>query len=284
MIVLFQKHNFIVKGTQGHLEGTDLLELAVSFFTLTMIFPSVQKNDHPAPDDVEIVCVEINLRKQKWLITGIYRPPSMNTTYFFDHLSRIADFYSSKYDRMVFMGDFNAEPAVECVQTFCDSYTLYNLVMEKTCFKGPPKCYDLILTNSKYSFLNTKALTTGFSDFHKMTVSMMKTEFVKSDPLQIRYRNYKNFEPTLFNSELKSTLDANINSNSEFNVFHEILSTLLDKHAPIKKKQIRANNSQFMTKPLRKMMMNRSKCKNAYYNNKNAENWEKYRILRNKCI
>ena len=37
--------------------------------------PSVQKNDHPAPNDVEIVCVEINLRKQKWLITGIYRPP-----------------------------------------------------------------------------------------------------------------------------------------------------------------------------------------------------------------
>ena len=116
-----------------------------------------------------------------------------------------------------------------------------------------------------------------------MTVSMMKTEFVKSDPLQIRYRNYKHFEPTLFNSELKATLDANTNSTREFNVFHEILNKLLDKHAPIKKKQLRANNSQFMTKPLRKMMMNRSKCKNAYYNNKNAENWEKYRILRNKC-
>ena len=72
--------------------------------------PSIQKNDHSIPNDIEIICVEINLRKQKWLIIGIYRPPSMNPTYFFDHLSRITDFYSNKYDRMVFMGDFNAEP------------------------------------------------------------------------------------------------------------------------------------------------------------------------------
>ena len=72
--------------------------------------PSLGKNDNSTPSDIENICVEVNLRKQKWLIIGIYRPPSMNTTYFFNHLSRITDFYSSKYDRIVLMGDFNAEP------------------------------------------------------------------------------------------------------------------------------------------------------------------------------
>ena len=39
-----------------------------------------------------------------------------------------------------------------------------------------------------------------------------------------------------------------------------------------------------MTKQLRKMIMNRSRCKNAYFKNKTLENWEKYRKLRNECV
>ena len=39
-----------------------------------------------------------------------------------------------------------------------------------------------------------------------------------------------------------------------------------------------------MTKSLRKMIMNRSRCKNALYKNRTAENWEKYRKFRNDCV
>ena len=39
-----------------------------------------------------------------------------------------------------------------------------------------------------------------------------------------------------------------------------------------------------MTKSLRKMRMNRYRCKNTYFKNKTAENWEKYRKLRNECV
>ena len=39
-----------------------------------------------------------------------------------------------------------------------------------------------------------------------------------------------------------------------------------------------------MTKQLRKIIMNRSRCKNTYFKNKTVENWEKYRKLRNECV
>ena len=108
--------------------------------------PSRILNAHIIPNDVEIMCVEMNLRKQKWILLGIYRPPSMNEKYFYDHLSRVVDYYTKTYDRIVIMGDFNSEPTDEHVQTFRNSYNLHNLVKENTCYKGPPKCYDLILT------------------------------------------------------------------------------------------------------------------------------------------
>ena len=44
--------------------------------------PSNLINKHNLPEDIEIICVEINLRKQKWLIIGIYNPPKMKNTYF----------------------------------------------------------------------------------------------------------------------------------------------------------------------------------------------------------
>ena len=36
--------------------------------------PSRELTEHTLPDDVEIMCVEINLKKQKWVLMGIYRP------------------------------------------------------------------------------------------------------------------------------------------------------------------------------------------------------------------
>ena len=246
--------------------------------------PSRELNEHTLSDDIEIMCVEINLKKQKWVLISIYRPPNMNERYFLDHLSRVIDCYSKKYDRFVIMGDFNSEPSDEPIETFLSCYNLHNLVKEKTCFKGSPKCYDLILTNFKYNFQNTSTITTGFSDFHKMTVTVLKTEFVKADPIQVNYRNYKNYNHLDFSNELKNKLNNDGTFNDNYNKFQNIISGVLDKHAPLKKKYLRANNSPFMTKQLRKMIMNRSRCKNAYFKNKTVENWGKYRTLRNECV
>ena len=92
-----------------------------------------------------------------------------------------------------------------------------------------------MLTNCKHNFQNTAALTTGFSDFHKMTPTILKTEYVKADPIQINYRNYKNFCPTLFKTDLRSSLMENELSNRNFDTFQNTLYDILNKHAPLQK-------------------------------------------------
>ena len=62
------------------------------------------------------------------------------------------------------------------------------------------------------------------------------------------------------------------------------LMKVLDQHAPIKKKYIRANDGKFMTKELRKAIMHRSKLKNKYNKNRTDDNWKKYKQQRNKCV
>ena len=95
--------------------------------------------------------------------------------------SKNTDLYLTKYDQLLFLGDFNAGVEDSSVKTFCSSYNLTSRINRSTCFKNPeqPSCVDLILTNYPRSFLqNCCAIETGLSDFHKLVVTVMKTTYI----------------------------------------------------------------------------------------------------------
>ena len=72
------------------------------------------------------------------------------------------------------------------IYEFCSLYNLKNLVHDPTCYKNyiNPTCIDLMLTNWMTYFQNTRTIETGLSDFHKMTVTVMKTSF-KEHPAKV---------------------------------------------------------------------------------------------------
>ena len=51
--------------------------------------------------DIQVIRFELNLRKEKWMLMCIHRPPSQNKQYFLDKLSEIIDLYSSIYDNCI---------------------------------------------------------------------------------------------------------------------------------------------------------------------------------------
>ena len=87
-------------------------------------------------------------------------------------------------------------------------YDLENLIREPTCFKNAsnPSSIDVMLTNRKNSFTNSTTIETGFSDHHKMTVTVLKTYLKKKKHIQINYRSYKYFTESEFRSDLQENL------------------------------------------------------------------------------
>ena len=59
---------------------------------------------------------------------------------------------------------------------------------------------------------------------------------------------------------------------------------ILNKHAPLKMKYVRANDQPFVTKELRKEQMKRSRLRNLYLKNRTETNALAYRRQRNKCV
>ena len=104
-----------------------------------------------------------------------------------DPIRRILHLYSSEYKYVILPGDLNVETKEPCIRSFLELYGLRNLISEPTCYKNPenPSSINLIVRNSSSRFQNSCAIETGQSDFHKMTITVMKTTFqTKTDLLQ----------------------------------------------------------------------------------------------------
>ena len=238
------------------------------------------------PSDIECLLIEVKLHKKKYILVAGYCPHKEMTPYFLSHVGKALDKLLSDYDNIIVIGDLNSSKDEPCMKDFCDTYNLENLIKEATCYKNAenPSSIDVILTNRKNSFQNSKALETGLSDHHKMVVSVLKTYFKKRDPIKISYRSYKNFVAADFRNELANSLHYYNKGNMTYHEFHEIFIKILDSHAPKRTKLVRGNEQPFMNKTLSKAFMHRSKLKNLFNNNPTNLNKENYRKQRNYCV
>ena len=113
--------------------------------------------------DIEILTIEITIRKNKILLAGIYKPLNLSETDFTTNLETIISKLSNKYEKLILMGDFNVTTTNPILSQFLDIFALSPLNIDPTCFKNSknPSCIDLLFTNFKPNFMKTK-LETGY--------------------------------------------------------------------------------------------------------------------------
>ena len=281
----FPSGQFVIKGygkpirldrNRGHGGGV--------LFFIHDDLPCRELKSHKLPGNVEGIFIEISLGKTKWLILGGYNPHKDTISYFLSHISKELDKLLPSYENILLMGDFNSCMSENAMQEFCEMYSLENLIKGPTCYKNAlnPSSIDLMLTNKKLSFQNSMTLETGLSDHHKMTISVLKKHFKKQDPITMNYRNFKSMDEQRFRTDLIQRLKQF--ESLDIDNFKELVISVLDNHAPLKKKVLRGNNAPFMNKTLSKEFMHRSKLKNQYHKNPTESNKEAYKKQRNFCV
>ena len=77
----------------------------------------------------------------------------------------------------------------------------------------------------------------------------------------IFYRNYKKFDNLIFKEALNRELMKHDLNNIDYEDFHEIVLSILNAHAPLKKKHLRANHATFVAREFRKAVMKRARLK-----------------------
>ena len=110
------------------------------------IFSNVLGTDK---EPIESLYVELNLQNEKYLMKCSY---NLHKTMIKNHLATLSNFldlHSSKYKKMLILGDFNVGIDESHMNFFWKTYNLTNLIKQRTCYKNPDNatCIDLILTN-----------------------------------------------------------------------------------------------------------------------------------------
>ena len=84
------------------------------------------------------------------------------------------------------MGDLNVEGHNGFLKEFCNLYNLKNVIKVRTRFKNLdfPTSIDVMLIISYRSFHNSCAIEMGWSDFHKMIVTVVKSYYQKKKNLK----------------------------------------------------------------------------------------------------
>ena len=83
------------------------------------------------------------------------------------------------------------------------------------------------------------------------------------------------------NSIIQLTSERN---NLEFDQFKTALDKAIQRHAPIKKRYVQANQAPFINKKINKEIMKRSRLRNKFLNTKSDNDRKAYNKQRNLCV
>ena len=144
---------------------------------------------------IESFYIEINLRNEKWLISCSYNPNKTMVCNHLDALSTYLDLHSTTFEKVLILGDINVGIEEQLTKAFCDKYNLASLIKQPKCYKNlnNPTCIDWILSNTPRSFQSTCLIETRLSNFHLMTLTVMKKSFRKELSKEVFVNNDEGF-------------------------------------------------------------------------------------------
>ena len=85
--------------------------------------------------NIESICLELNLRKRKWLIIGIYKPPSHTEETFIKSLFSCLTNAAKEFENIVLLGDFNMTAENTKMEQLLNTFSLESLITLPTCLK-----------------------------------------------------------------------------------------------------------------------------------------------------
>ena len=142
----------------------------------------------------------------------------------------------------------------------------------------------MLLTNKPSFLQKTGVCETELSDCHKTVFTIFRSTFITLSTKVIKYRNYKGFNENIFCHKTRPNTFKrwNIQIGRPLFQINWNFQEILQKHAPLKSKQVRGNHAPFMNKEFSKVM-NESRLRNKYLKWPSRENFLAFKKVKNKC-
>lgn len=240
-------------------------------------------------------CCGIEVSELNCYVICLYRTPDSNINLFFNKLQILLHKLTSNFKKhIIIAGDFNIDTLTNSNATkeFKDILNNFNLKLHITDPTRQETCIDNIASNMMKTVSYLKHL--NLSDHNTCQILKFESQcVVKKLPTYNYKRNYCLENLNKFNECLRNLtwteVTEEINVNSSFNKFHDILCTLYKLCFPMCKRLINSEKKsiKWITKGIKVSCSRKRILRYKYYKYKTPEFKDSYRnyckILRN-CI
>ena len=247
-----------------------------------------------SPSDIECLTIEISRPRSKpFLVSPWYRPPRSSPD-LFAVFERVVDKVDAENLELYLLGDLNCDLLPDSVNTnsshllnIMDIYGLTQLITEPTrVSQYSCTLIDLCLTNSPDKISNSGVVNIGISDHCAIFLTRRISHFRSFVHKTAEVRQLKNFNEDEFLRDLLmnewnrgSMLN---NPNEMWNFWKHLLTSVIDKHAPLKTKRIRNKRSPWITNELLCEIYIRDFLKKKATSTNDPLIWKEFKGARNK--
>eukprot|EP00111_Clytia_hemisphaerica_P010392 TCONS_00030351-protein len=146
---------------------------------------------------------------------------------------------------------------------------------------------DVVLTNNRLNINKTVNIAATLSD-HNLIGCIRKMNSLRYQPEIITCRDFKNYDVDTINRELLNAQWDNVYScrsvNTAFAQFKNILSSTLDRHAPVVQKTVKGKPSPWLTEEVKRHMNVRDQLNRKAQKHGRPVDWQNFRRKKNFVI
>jgi hypothetical protein len=224
----------------------------------------------------------------------IYRPPDGSkylSKCFDDDINDCLIKATLESKEIILLGDFNINYKKRNdhreLKMIFQSHGLLQLVKTDTrVTKGTSSLIDLIFTNTSSLIITCDVIPSDISDHH-MVACIRKKNYQKFNPRVTTSRTYKNYNPLKMNEDFSKVDWKDVYNESDVNkaveLFNTILLTIFNKHAPVIKKTVRGQRSDWINHEIKESMAQRDRIFRKARKSKTTADWNLYKRARNSC-
>ena len=89
---------------------------------------AARRVEYTSLSNIESICFELNLRRRKWLVIGIYKRPSYSEDAYVKSLSSCLTNAAKEFDNIVLLGNFNMTAENTKMDQLLNTFSLENLM------------------------------------------------------------------------------------------------------------------------------------------------------------
>lgn len=244
--------------------------------------------DFQTNEQLEYLIFKTRIQKRVFAFCVFYRPPNTNINTFLDDFDNIFSTICISVDEVVCLGDFNVDffnvsnPVSNCFQ----AYNLTQILNEPSRISGRSSTLiDPIFVSDVDLVTSTGTLPADTFSDHRLVYCELLFNVDIAQPMIITYRCFDNFNYQSFSSDLISLPWYNFirqsNIDLKLDIFNQFITSLFDKHAPLKQSRITKRRAPWLTPNLKLIMKERDKALQKFKRSNNADDWVNYKQLRN---